>query len=55
MGEVGDVLSGKARGRVSKTDKIFSINMGIALEDVSVAQRIYLAARAQGKGISLPL
>ena len=53
-GEVGDVLAGKVRGRVSKTAKMFSINMGIALEDVSVAQRIYLAARAQRRGTALP-
>lgn len=53
-GEVGDVLARKVRGRISKTAKIFSINMGIALEDVSVARRIYLAARAHRKGTLLP-
>lgn len=53
-GEVGDVLAGKLRGRTSSTAKIFSINMGIALEDVSVARRIYHAACSQGRGTSLP-
>ena len=53
-GEIGDALVGKVGGRSRGIDKIFSINMGIALEDVSVARRIYSAARAQGRGTSLP-
>ena len=53
-GEIGDVVLGKIRGRSADSDRIFSINIGIALEDVSVARRIYSAARSQGRGTWLP-
>lgn len=53
-GEVGDAIAEKLRGRSADSDKIFSINMGIALEDVAVAWRIYSAALAQVRGLWLP-
>jgi ornithine cyclodeaminase/alanine dehydrogenase len=53
-GEIGDAISAKIRGRTSDSERIFSINMGIALEDVSVASRIYSAALTQKRGIWLP-
>jgi len=53
-GEVGDVLTGRVGARPRATAKIFSINMGIALEDAAVGARIYLAARTQGHGTLLP-
>ena len=53
-GEFGDVVSDKIRGRTSESQRIFSINIGIALEDVSVACRIYKAALSQMRGAWLP-
>lgn len=53
-GEIGDVVASLVPARRSNSDTIFSINMGIALEDVSVARRIYAAACANGCGTRLP-
>jgi len=54
-GELGEVAMGLKPGRSGDLDVIISINMGIALEDVAVARRIYTSALAQRRGTWLPL
>lgn len=53
-GEIGKALLGADCRRSSESARIFSINIGIALEDVSVARRIYSTALAQRRGVWLP-
>lgn len=55
VAEVGEVVCGKVRGRSTPEEIILSINMGIAVEDTSLAALVYDRARKQGVGISLPL
>jgi ornithine cyclodeaminase/alanine dehydrogenase len=53
-GELGDVVTGTRPGRTAPGQKIMSINMGIALEDVAMARRIYASAVSKGRGTWLP-
>ncbi len=53
--ELGDVIAGIRPGRSRDDERIVTVNMGVAVEDVVTARRIYEAARAQGRGRSLPL
>ncbi|HYB55160.1 MAG TPA: ornithine cyclodeaminase family protein [Alphaproteobacteria bacterium] len=52
--ELGEVVAGLKPGRSDDRHTIVSINMGIALEDVATARRIYEQAIAQKRGIWLP-
>lgn len=54
-GELGEVIVGKAPGRQRAEDVIVSVNMGVAVEDVAVAGRLYEAARRGKEGIKLSL
>jgi ornithine cyclodeaminase/alanine dehydrogenase-like protein (mu-crystallin family) len=54
VGDLGDVVAGTHPGRQSPDHAIVSINMGIALEDVATARRIYDVAMAHGTGQWLP-
>jgi len=54
IGELGEVVAGLRRGRQSPAETIVSINMGIALEDVATARRIYDRATSRGTGMWLP-
>ena len=49
------VFAGKAKGRDSKDDKVAAINIGMALDDMPVAIRIFESAKAKGLGTVLPL
>jgi ornithine cyclodeaminase/alanine dehydrogenase len=53
--EIGDVLAGKRQGRTSDDQTIVSINMGIALEDVTLARKLYDMLSAAGSGLRLEL
>ena len=53
--EIGDVVAGKAIGRERPDEVIVAINMGVAVEDVTTARRVYDLAVARGRGILLPL
>jgi len=53
--DLGDIVTGKAPRRKSAAERIISVNLGLALEDVATAQLIYSRALAQGAGIRLPL
>ena len=46
--ELGEVVAGKKPGRDSQDERILAINIGLALEDVIVANRIYEVALERG-------
>lgn len=54
-GELGDVAAGITKGRISASDSIAVMNMGVAVEDVGAAKAIFEAARARGLGQRLEL
>jgi len=53
--ELGDILCGKQPGRVNERERTMAINLGIALEDMATAIRIYRRAVERGIGMRLPL
>jgi alanine dehydrogenase len=54
VGEIGEVLTGKAPGRRSGDEITLFKSLGLAVEDVASAQHIYEEARRTGKGRFLP-
>lgn len=54
-GEIGDVVAGKKPGREHISEIIVAMNVGISVEDVSTARRVYDLAVARGSGTLLPL
>lgn len=54
-GEIGEVVAGKKVGRQRPQEIIVAMNMGISVEDVTTARRVYDLAVVQGRGTSLPL
>jgi ornithine cyclodeaminase/alanine dehydrogenase len=53
--ELGDIVCGKKPGREKTDEKILAINIGLALEDISVANHIYELAKNNGVGSKLVL
>jgi len=53
--ELNDVVSGKKRGRESSDERIMSMHLGLAIEDMVTAQLIYEKAKKKNVGIELPL
>lgn len=53
--DLGELAAGLRRGRTSNKQRTASINLGLALEDMATAIRIYERARARGIGRELPL
>jgi ornithine cyclodeaminase/alanine dehydrogenase-like protein (mu-crystallin family) len=54
-GEIGDVVVGKRPGRERPDEVILAMNLGISIEDVTTARRVYDLAVARGRGTLLPL
>jgi len=54
-GELGDVIAGLIPGRKNEKDRIISINMGVSVEDVTTAKRIYELASKRGIGQTLSM
>lgn len=54
-GEIGDVVAGRRKGRDRSDEIIVAMNMGISVEDVTTARRVYDLAVARGRGTRLPL
>lgn len=54
-GEIGDVVAGRRKGRERSDEIIVAMNMGISVEDVTTARRVYDLAVARGRGTRLPL
>lgn len=52
--DLGELAAGRRRGRTSARQRTASINLGLALEDMATAIRIYEKARARGIGRELP-
>jgi ornithine cyclodeaminase/alanine dehydrogenase len=53
--DLGELAAHIKPGRESATERIFSMNMGIAVEDIVTAQAIYERAITAGAGLRLPL
>ncbi len=53
-GEIGEVVAGKRKGRERPQEIIVAMNIGISVEDVTVARRVYNLAVARDRGTSLP-
>jgi alanine dehydrogenase len=50
LGELGDVLLGRAQGRTSPTDVTLFKSLGLAVEDLAAAHYVYTRGSAQGIG-----
>ena len=48
-----DVVSGKVPGRQTESDITLFESLGVALEDIAVAERVYRLASSQGVGLDL--
>ena len=53
--DLGEIVAGKKPGRESERERTTAINLGLALDDMATAIRIYERARAAGIGRELPL
>jgi ornithine cyclodeaminase/alanine dehydrogenase-like protein (mu-crystallin family) len=53
--DLGEIAVGKEPGRESETERTISINLGLALDDMATAIRIYRRAKDLGIGVTLPL
>jgi len=53
--DLGEIVAGKKPGRETPDERTISINLGLALDDMATAIRIYQKARAKNIGIELPL
>jgi alanine dehydrogenase len=53
--ELGDLVTGKAKGRKSPSDLTLFKSLGIALEDVAFGEVVYQRALAEGAGKPLPV
>jgi ornithine cyclodeaminase/alanine dehydrogenase-like protein (mu-crystallin family) len=54
VGEIGEVLIGKAAGRATQDEITLFKSLGLAIEDVASARHIYEEARRTGTGRFLP-
>jgi N-[(2S)-2-amino-2-carboxyethyl]-L-glutamate dehydrogenase len=53
--ELGDLVAGKAVGRTSPEQRVFVSPIGLGIEDVAAAYRVYVAAKERGLGTPLAL
>jgi alanine dehydrogenase len=53
--ELGELVTGKAKGRTSPSDLTLFKSLGIALEDVAFAEVVYQRALAAGVGRPMPM
>jgi len=53
--DLSDVIVGRQPGREGPSERIFAVNMGIAVEDILTAQVLYDRAHAAGIGVKLGL
>jgi ornithine cyclodeaminase/alanine dehydrogenase-like protein (mu-crystallin family) len=53
--ELSEIVSGKKKGRESDYEKIMSMNLGLAIEDIATAKTIFDKARKAETGTLLPL
>ena len=55
QGDMGEVVAGKKPGRTTAGQRTMAMHLGLAIEDMVTAVRIYERARSQGIGTRLPL
>ncbi|MGQ9515225.1 MAG: ornithine cyclodeaminase family protein [Thermoproteota archaeon] len=55
IGDLGDLLAGRIAGREDRAQRIVCANLGLAIEDVATASRLYEKAISKGIGTMLPL
>jgi ornithine cyclodeaminase/alanine dehydrogenase len=53
--ELSEIVSGKKAGRQSGKERIMSMNLGLAIEDMATAKLVYDKAKRKGVGTKLPL
>jgi ornithine cyclodeaminase/alanine dehydrogenase len=53
--DLGEIVAGLKSGRESSKERTMSINLGLALDDMATAIRIYQLAKTKGMGVELPL
>jgi ornithine cyclodeaminase/alanine dehydrogenase len=53
--DLGELAAGLKPGRESASERIFSMNMGIAVDDMVTAKVLYERALERGAGVRLPL
>jgi ornithine cyclodeaminase/alanine dehydrogenase-like protein (mu-crystallin family) len=53
--EIGEVLLGRAPGRLNDTDRVLVLNSGIAVCDITLASAVYDRAVRLGRGTRLPM
>jgi ornithine cyclodeaminase/alanine dehydrogenase-like protein (mu-crystallin family) len=53
--ELGEVVTGKIKGRTSPSDLTLFKSLGIALEDVAFGELVYQRALAAGVGKPMPI
>jgi ornithine cyclodeaminase len=52
--ELGEVLIGEAEGRRDPDELTVFKSLGLAVEDLAAAERVYERARAEGLGTAVP-
>ena len=53
--ELGSIINGECKGRDSSDQRILAINIGLALEDILMANYLFQAAREKGACPTIPL
>jgi ornithine cyclodeaminase/alanine dehydrogenase-like protein (mu-crystallin family) len=53
--ELGEIVVGEKNGRLHKSERIMSMNLGLAIEDIATAKLVLDRANKTGAGIRLPL
>jgi ornithine cyclodeaminase/alanine dehydrogenase len=53
--DLGELCAGLKPGRENESERIFSMNMGIAVDDMVTARALYQRALERGAGVRLPL
>lgn len=53
--DLGEIVAGKKRGREDDDERIMSMNLGVAIEDMATAVKILERAKKQGIGTWIPL
>jgi ornithine cyclodeaminase/alanine dehydrogenase len=53
--ELSEITNGKKHGRENSRERIMSMNLGLAIEDMATAKLIYEKAKKTGAGTKLPL
>jgi ornithine cyclodeaminase/alanine dehydrogenase-like protein (mu-crystallin family) len=53
--DLADIATGSAEGRKSASERVVSVNLGLAVEDLLTAHLIYRQALARETGVRLPL